>query len=43
MEHADGTRLTTFYKKVEQDIHVPDNEAGEQGVYTDVTKMFVKV
>ena len=43
VEHADGTRVTTFYKQVQQEIQIPDNETGEQAVYSDISKMFVKV
>ena len=43
MEHADGTRITTFYKEVQQELRAPDNETGEQAVYSDITKTFVKV
>ena len=43
MEHADGTRITTFYKQVQQELQAPDNETGEQAMYSDITKMFVKV
>ena len=43
VEHADGTRITTFYKQVQQEVLAPDNETGEQAEYSDISKMFVKV
>ena len=43
VEHADGTRITTFYKQDKQELRAPDNETGEEAEYFDVTKMFVKV
>ena len=43
MEHADGTRITTFYKQDKQELRAPDNETGEQAEYSNITKTFVKV
>lgn len=43
MEHADGTRITTFYKQVQQELQAPDNETGEQAEYSEISKVFVKV
>lgn len=43
MEHADGTRITTFHKQVVCELQAPDNETGEQAEYLEMTKTYVKV
>ena len=43
MEHADGTRITTFYKQIISELQAPDNETGEQAEYSETIKEFVKV
>ena len=43
MEHADGTRITTFWKQDRQELRAPDNETGEEAEFCEVMKMFVKV
>lgn len=43
VEHADGTRITTFHKQVVCELQAPDNETGEQAEYLEMTKTYVKV
>jgi len=43
VEHADGTRITTFHKQVVSELQAPDNETGEQAEYSEMTKTYVKV
>ena len=43
MEHADGTRITTFHKQVVSKLQAPDNETGEQAECSEMTKTYVKV
>ena len=43
VEHADGTRITTLYKQVEQEIQPADNETGEPAQVSSVLTKFVKV
>lgn len=43
VEHADRTRITTFWKQGKQELRAPDNETGEEAEYCDITKRFVKV
>ncbi|XP_078373230.1 sperm-associated antigen 17-like isoform X2 [Oculina patagonica] len=43
VEHADGTRVTTFYKQIISELQAPDNETGEQAEYCEITKTFFKV
>ena len=43
VEHADGTRITRFYKQVVSELQAPDHETGEQAEYSEMTKTYVKV
>ena len=43
MEHADGTRITTFHKQVVSKLQTLDNETGEQGECSEMTKTYVKI
>ena len=43
VEHADGTRITTFYQQIQREFQPADEETGEEAQFSLIMTKFVKV